>query len=64
MLVFGFFLTVAALLTAQSAKSEDPMLTATLTSDRTDYLLSDDIRTRERSVCPHTVQVFPRSLTS
>jgi hypothetical protein len=44
MLVFGFFLIAATLLTAQSAKNEEPMLTATLTSDRTDYSLSDDIR--------------------
>ena len=44
MLVFGFFLIVSALSTAQSAKNEEPMLTATLTSDKTDYSLADDIR--------------------
>ena len=44
MLVFGFFLVVSALSTAQSAKNEEPMLTATLTSDKTDYSLADDIR--------------------
>ena len=43
MLVFGFFFVVSALSTAQSAKNEEPMLTATLTSDRTDYSLADDI---------------------
>ena len=44
MLVFGFFFVVSALSTAQSAKNEEPMLTATLTSDRTDYSLANDIR--------------------
>ncbi len=44
MLVFGFFFVVSALSTAQSAKNEEPMLTATLTSDKTDYSLADDIR--------------------
>jgi len=44
MLVFGFFLLVSALSTAQSAKNEEPMLTATLASDKTNYSLADDIR--------------------
>jgi hypothetical protein len=43
-LVFGFFLVVSALSVAQSAKNEEPMLTATLTSDKTDYSLAEDIR--------------------
>lgn len=44
MVVLGIFLSVAALSTARSAKDEDPMLTATLTSDRTAYSLADNIR--------------------
>ncbi len=44
MLVFAFFFVVSVLSTAQSAKNEEPMLTATLTSNRTDYSLADDIR--------------------
>lgn len=40
----SFFLLVSALSTAQSAKNEEPMLTVTLTSDRTNYSLGDDIR--------------------
>jgi hypothetical protein len=43
-LVFGCFLVVSALSVAQSAKNEESMLTATLTSDKTDYSLADDIR--------------------
>jgi hypothetical protein len=44
MLVFAFFLSVVALSTAQSAKNEELMLTATLTSDKASYSLDDDIR--------------------
>ncbi len=59
MIVFGFFLVVAALSTAQSAKNEESMLTATLTSDRTDYSLADDIhldvRVTNASKSPLTV---------
>jgi hypothetical protein len=41
MLVFGVFLSIVVLLPA--AKNEEPVLTATLTSDRTNYSLADDI---------------------
>jgi len=44
MLVFGVSLSIAALLPAQSAKNEEPILTATLTSDRMHYSLAEDIR--------------------
>jgi hypothetical protein len=44
MLVFGFFLVVSALSTARSAKNEEPMLTVTFISAKTDYSLADDIR--------------------
>jgi hypothetical protein len=43
-LLFGLFFAVLALCTAQSAKNEGPMLTVTLTSDKTVYSLAGDIR--------------------
>lgn len=42
-LVFVCSLIVTNLSTAQSPKNEEPMLTATLASDRTNYSLADDI---------------------
>jgi len=44
MLVFGVFLSIVVSSTAQSANNQTPILTAGLTSDRTDYSLADDIR--------------------
>jgi hypothetical protein len=41
--VIGVFLSIAVLSTAQSAENEEPMLTASLTSDRTNCSLADDV---------------------
>jgi hypothetical protein len=42
--LFGLLLPVSAPSATQSAKNEEPMLTATLTSDKVGYTLADDIR--------------------
>lgn len=44
MLACGFFLAAPILSSAQSPKRDEPMLTATLASDKKVYSLADDIR--------------------